>query len=97
MSIRLQTWFPFAIQIALNGREWLRRLLDKEGCPYLLHGNKFLAIDDYDLAQRLLDFQLDTRWNEALAAFLPEVFPTIATTLGEKLTYYWTVWRKRMG
>lgn len=93
MSIRLQTWFPFAIQIALNGREWLRRLLDKEGCPYLLHGNKFLAIDDYELAQRLLDCQLDTRWNEALAAFLPEVFPTMTATLGEKLNYYWTVWQ----
>jgi hypothetical protein len=25
MSVRLQTWFPFEIQIAINGREWLRR------------------------------------------------------------------------
>ena len=27
MSARLQTWFPFTIQICLNGREWLARQL----------------------------------------------------------------------
>jgi hypothetical protein len=51
MSIRFQTWAPYNIQIALNGREWLRRLLDKEGCKYILTGNKFLHIDDYELAR----------------------------------------------
>ncbi len=58
MSIRLQTWAPYNIQIAINGREWLRRLLDKEGCKYILSGNKFLHIDDYALAQSLLASQL---------------------------------------
>jgi len=28
-----------------------------------------------------------------LTAFLPEVFPTMPQTLGERLTYYWTVWQ----
>lgn len=51
MSVRLQTWFPFAIQIALNGREWLSRLLDKDGRPYQPHGNKFLAIGGYELTR----------------------------------------------
>ena len=31
MNIRIQTWFPYKIQIALNGREWLARQLDKAG------------------------------------------------------------------
>ena len=93
MSIRLQTWLPFNIQIAINGREWLRRALDAEDCSYLLHGNKFLSIDDYDLAQRLLDAQMDTQWKEVLNSFLPETFPTMTTTLGENLSYYWTVWQ----
>lgn len=30
MNISLQTWFPYHIQICLNGREWLRRSLEKE-------------------------------------------------------------------
>lgn len=93
MSIRLQTWAPFGIQIAVNGREWLRRSLQHAHCPYLVHGNKFLHIDDYALAQRLLSQQLDTRWAEMLAGFLPSVFPTMAATLGEGLSYYWTLWQ----
>lgn len=93
MSVRLQTWFPFSIQIAVNGREWLRRSLDTAGCAYLRHDNKFLALADYPLARQLLNKQLDTRWNEMLNSFLPEVFPTMKYTLGEKLDYYWTVWQ----
>lgn len=93
MSVRLQTWFPFGIQIAVNGREWLRRLLDAAGCAYLKHDNKFLYLADYTLAQQLLDKQLDTRWSHMLNAFLPEVFPTMTHTLGEKFGYYWTVWQ----
>jgi len=42
ISTRLQTW----AQIALNGREWLRRSLDKENCEYIVDGNKFLHIED---------------------------------------------------
>ena len=29
MHVRLQSWFPFQIQIYLNGREWLARQLDR--------------------------------------------------------------------
>ena len=60
MSIRLMTWAPYEIQIALNGRQWLKRLLDKDGVGYVLEGNKFLHIDDYSIAQKLLASQLDT-------------------------------------
>jgi hypothetical protein len=28
MHARIQTWFPFAVQICLNGREWLARSMD---------------------------------------------------------------------
>lgn len=31
MHVRLQTWFPFSMQLYLNGREYLSRLLDKAG------------------------------------------------------------------
>jgi len=54
MNIRLQTWFPYHIQICLNGREWLRRALEKEGIKFFAHGNKFLYTEDYQKAQQLL-------------------------------------------
>jgi len=33
MSARLQTWFPFNVQICLNGREWLSRQLRRRDSP----------------------------------------------------------------
>lgn len=93
MNIRLQTWFPYHVQIALNGREWLRRSLQAQGCGFQAQGNKFLHIDDYALAQRLLDGQLDTRWEPMLDGFLPAVFPAMKEILGPHLSYYWSLWQ----
>jgi len=93
MSVRLQTWAPYDIQIALNGREWLRRQLDKKGCGYIISGNKFLHIDDYELAQQLLDSQEDTKWEEMLGEFIPIVFPLKSQILEDGLDYYWTLWQ----
>ena len=91
MSVRLQTWAPYEVQIALNGREWLKRLLDKSGVKYVLDGNKFLDIEDYEFAQRLLDSQLDTRWIGMLSGFMPEVFPSMKAALGDGMSYTWTL------
>lgn len=93
MNIRLQTWFPYHIQIALNGREWLHRGLAREGCSFVARGNKFVQLDDYALAQRLLDQQLDTRWEQMLDGFLPAVFPSMEDIVGPRLAYYWTLWQ----
>ena len=92
MNIRLQTWFPYHIQIALNGREWLRRSLEKAGMDFVARGNKFVHIDNYDRAQRLLDRQLDTRWERMLKGFLADAFPAQQAILGPHLSYYWTLW-----
>jgi len=93
MSVRLQTWAPYEVQIAMNGREWLKRLLDKKGIPYILEGNKFLDIADYEVAQRLLDSQLDTRWVGTLSGFMPIVFPAMKDLFGDEMSYTWTLWQ----
>jgi len=96
MSVRLQTWAPYEIQIALNGREWLRRSLDKAGCRYSVSGNKFLHIDDYDLAQGFLDKQAKMNFEEVLKGFLPSVFPCMPEIPGPGLSYYWTLWQSEV-
>jgi hypothetical protein len=93
MSIRVQTWAPYEIQIALNGREWLKRSLDANNCKYIVSGNKFLHIDDYALAQKLMDAQLDTDFRAVLNGFLPSVFPCMSEVIGDRLSYYWTLWQ----
>lgn len=96
MNVRLQTWLPYEIQISLNGREWLRRSLDAAGCGYVISGNKFLHIDDYDLAQELLDLQTKADFKDVLNGFLPSVFPRMPEILGSGLSYYWTYWQSEI-
>ena len=93
MNIRLQTWFPYHIQICLNGREWLRRGLERQEIDFLAQGNKFLHISDYQEAQRILDNQLDVRFANLLDGFVPIIFPMMRDVLGPHLSYYWTMWQ----
>ncbi len=93
MNIRLQTWFPFNIQIAMNGREWLKRSLEREGICFDAHKNKFLHIDDMEKAQHLMSTQLDTVWPSMLNGFLTTAFPSINTALFPNMSYYWTLWQ----
>lgn len=93
MSVRLQTWFPYSLQIALNGRQWLRRSLERAGARFVVAGNKFLELDDVAQAQRHLDAQCRARWARVLDGFVPEVFPDFPRILGSGLGYYWTLWQ----
>ena len=93
MNIRLQTWFPYHVQICLNGREWLRRGLEREGIEFIAQGNKFLHLADYQKAQQLLDEQLDTRFTGLLDGFVQRIFPGMQDILGPHLSYYWTLWQ----
>lgn len=93
MSIRLQTWAPYEIQIALNGREWLCRQLAKDDIGHVVDGNKFLSIEDFARAQRLLDEQVRSRWMDMLDDFVDLAFPSFASLLGDRMSYTWTLWQ----
>jgi hypothetical protein len=93
MSIRIQTWFPYRIQIAMNGREWLARQLAKAGIGFERQGNKILQVEDIDTMQLLLNQQLNTNWCSLLDSFVPIAFPTVTSTLGMDLKYTWNLWQ----
>jgi hypothetical protein len=46
MHARIQTWFPFSIQICLDGREWLARQMDAAGIGYVQRDNCFTRLED---------------------------------------------------
>jgi len=94
MSIRLQTWMPFMIQIALNGREWLSRSLHREGIAHQRYQNKIIACDDYARAQALLDRQAQrTSWPRVLRGFVPIIFPSLDAIVGPDKAYTWYGWQ----
>lgn len=94
MYARIQTWFPFNIQVGLNGREWLARQMDGTGLKYRQQGNCFLWIEDYAEAQRLLSQQLQIGWPELLSRFSGQLNPLHASLFERYPTdYYWTCYQ----
>jgi hypothetical protein len=91
MYARLQTWFPFHIQIGLNGREWLARQMDRAGLKYRQQGNCFVWIEDYAAAQRLMNEQLQIDWAALFEGFARQLNP-LHDSVFEKYPadYYWT-------
>jgi len=72
---RIQTWFPFHIQIGINGREWLARQMDREKLSYQRHNNCFPWIEDFGRAQELMEQQLKTDWPKLLDSFGRQLNP----------------------
>lgn len=89
--VRVQTWFPFTIDICLNGRQWLARQMTRAGLRFDQRDNCFLRVSDPARAQALLDDQLQTDWPKALDALLGAahpLHPELEAPLGQ--CYYWS-------
>jgi hypothetical protein len=94
MYARIQTWFPFNIQVGLNGREWLARQMDKEGLTYRQQGNCFVWIEDYEEAQKLMHRQLEINWAELLNGLAGQLNPLHENIFEQyPASYYWTCYQ----
>jgi hypothetical protein len=92
MHLRLQTWFPLSIHIAINGRQWLARQLDAAGIAYRQADNCFLELEDLRRAQELCDQQLKTSWKLTFQKLLEQFHPAHAEIFRDRpLEYYWSL------
>jgi hypothetical protein len=92
LHLRLQTWFPFAIHLGLNGRHWLARQLDQAGLGYVQRENCFTWIEDLPRAQALARAQLQSAWPALLQPLIEQCHPHAAELCRPlALSYYWSV------
>lgn len=94
LNARIQTWFPFSIQVCMNGRAWLARQMDRAGIRYQRQDNCFPWIADWERAQQLMDSQLQANWPELLngiAGLLNPLHDEIFRRL--PLSYYWSTYQ----
>lgn len=88
LHVRLPTWFPFTLQVYLNGHEWLARQLDQRGIGYRQQDNAFVAIDDLVAAQQLADQFPRKHLRRFFDALAKRVNPLVRSVL-KGASYYW--------
>jgi hypothetical protein len=95
MSARLETWFPFTIQVCLNGREWLVTQLAAKGDLFLREDNcvTWFASAQRQV-QRLFDKQLETDWTRALTQIARLLNPLHQQIFEPwPMDYYWSAYQ----
>jgi hypothetical protein len=91
MHVRLQSWFPFQIQLYINGREWLARQMDCKGIGYRRYENSFLRIDELSWAQSICQKLVSRKWVRVLDAFARWVNPLLPLIRQVRFGSYWWV------
>jgi hypothetical protein len=88
--VRVQSWFPFAIRVGLNGRQWLYRQLEQRAVPFQACNNLLVSVEDPALAQELLDAQRRCDWPALLSDLVRPLQP-LWTYLHDavRTPYYW--------
>jgi hypothetical protein len=91
MNARIQSWFPFTIQVCINGREWLARQMDRCALSYRRLENSFPWMEDVHKAQALMDKQLRTDWPKVLDHVAKRLNPSHKHMLAPfREGYYWS-------
>ena len=94
MSARIQTWFPFSIQVCINGREWLSRHMDETGLQYDRYDNGFPWITDFAKAQTIMDRMHKINWPRMLDAVARRLNPAHGRMFrGLGMSYYWSAFQ----
>jgi hypothetical protein len=70
LHLRLQTWFPFRVQICCNGWEGLAPPRDRAGLRYRRRDHCLEWIEDLAGAQRLMEPQRQMQWRPLLQPLL---------------------------
>jgi hypothetical protein len=91
MHIKIQTYYPFTMQVYLNGREWLKRSLDKLNIGYKSYNNSLSWVSDMDKAQQLSDSLVQKKWDRFLDVFAQRLNPHLGQiqTIFQGKGYHW--------
>jgi hypothetical protein len=89
--IRLTTWFPFTVQVYVNGHSWLAQQMLRRRLGFNLQDNAFTALDDPQAAQELADSFVDLNWPKILKGLVRSVNPLMNERWFRSLSYYWVV------
>lgn len=91
LHVRIQTWFPFTIQVYVHGHEWLAQQLLKRRLGFVLQDKAFTQIDAPCRAQQVADRFARLHWQRLLNRFARRVHPLLFDPHFRDLAYYWVI------
>lgn len=92
MHLRVQTFFPFTVQVYVNGHEWLAQQMVAEKLGFVQRDNAFTALDDPDRAQKSADRFPKLSWPKILERWAQLVNPLLTSQAWLKgPSYYWVI------
>lgn len=89
--VRVQSWFPFEIQIWANGREAISRQLEHRRVAHVRYANAIVKLANWGLAQRLADRFAARRWPRLLNSLAAQHNPMLPIVEGAGFGGYWWV------
>jgi hypothetical protein len=90
LHVKVQTWFPFTVQVYVNGHEWLARQLDRRGLAYRQVDNAFVWLADAERVQQVTRAFVRRDWPKFLNVLARRVNPLLGTWLAGQ-NYYWAI------
>lgn len=91
IHVRLQTWFPFTIQVYVNGHDWLARQMQRQRLGFVQHDNAFTQLDRPVKAQLLADRFPRLPWVKILQRWAAPVNPLLGHDWLGQRDYYWVI------
>lgn len=92
MFLKIQTWFPYNVQIYINGREYLSKILSKNNIKFEMYNNSFSYLEDFSKAQELADNILNQKLSDSfdgIVGKINNILPNIKKTMNH--SYYWCI------
>ena len=92
MYLKIQTWFPYNVQIYINGREYCSKIFNKNNIKYEMYNNSFSYIEDFEKAQKLADEILNKKISDSFDGLIKQInnhLPKIEGIFSH--SYYWCV------
>jgi hypothetical protein len=91
MYVRIQTWFPYTIQVYVNGHHWLAVQLRKKRIGFTQRDNCFTQLDSAERAQELADRFCRLPWVRQLGKWARRYNPVLRERWLQQSSYYWTI------
>lgn len=91
IHVRLQTFFPYTVQVYVNGHDWLARQMAKRGLGFHQEDNAFTQLDHPDKAQRLAERFPRLPWVKILERWTRQVNPLLKQKWLQRGPYYWVI------